>query len=45
MKIVGFQSPRCQLLYFRNGIPIIHEEYERFTREKEPFGDGLEMVF
>ena len=26
----------------KNGVPIIHEEYERHIRQKEP-GDGLTM--
>ena len=29
----------------KDGVPIIHEELERFIREKEPLGDGLEMLF
>ena len=46
MKIVGFQSGHdVAYCVLENGIPIIHEELERFTREKEPFGDGLEMFF
>ena len=39
MKIVGFQSghdPSYCIL--EDGIPIVHEELERFTREKEPPG-------
>ena len=45
-KIVGFQ-PGHDVSYciLENGIPIIHEELERFTREKESLGDGLEMFF
>jgi len=46
MIIAGFQSGHdvgyCLL---KDGIPIIHEELERFIREKEPLGDGLEMLF
>ena len=46
MKIVGFQSGHdVSYCVLENGVPIIHEELERFTREKEPFGDGLEMFF
>ena len=45
-KIVGFQSGHdVSYCVLENGIPKIHEELERFTREKEPFGDGLEMFF
>jgi carbamoyltransferase len=46
MKILGFQAGHdVSYCILENGIPIIHEELERFTREKEPFGDGLEMFF
>ena len=46
IKIVGFQSGHdVSYCILENGIPIIHEELERFTREKEPLGDGLEMFF
>ena len=45
MKIIGFQSGHdvgyCVL---ENGVPTIHEELERFLREKEPYGDGLKMA-
>ena len=45
-KIIGFQSGHdVAYCVLENGIPIIHEELERFTREKEPFGDGLQMFF
>ena len=46
MKIVGFQSghdPSYCIL--EDGIPIVHEELERFTREKEPPGCGLKLFF
>ena len=46
MKILGFQSGHdVSYCVLDNGIPIIHEELERFIREKEPMGDGLEMAF
>ncbi len=46
MRIVGFQSGHdVSYAILENGIPIIHEELERFTREKEPLGDGLDMFF
>ena len=46
MKIVGFQSGHdVSYAILENGVPIIHEELERFTREKEPLGDGLDMFF
>jgi len=45
MKILGFQSGHdVSYCVLDNGIPIIHEELERFIREKEPMGDGLEMA-
>jgi carbamoyltransferase len=44
-KILGFQSGHdVSYCLLENGIPIIHEELERFIREKEPLGDGLEMA-
>ena len=44
--ILGFHSGHdVSYCLLENGIPIIHEELERFTREKEPYGDGLEMAF
>ena len=46
IKILGFQSGHdVSYCVLENGVPIIHEELERFTREKEPFGDGLDMFF
>ena len=45
MKIIGFQSGHdVSYCVLENGVPIIHEELERFIREKEPLGDGLEMA-
>ena len=45
MKILGFQSGHdVSYCILEDGIPIIHEELERFIREKEPLGDGLEMA-
>jgi len=45
MKILGFQSGHdVSYCILDNGIPVIHEELERFTREKEPLGDGLDMA-
>ena len=46
MKILGFQSGHdVSYCILENGIPIIHEELERFIRKKEPLGDGLDMAF
>jgi len=45
MKILGFQSGHdVSYCILDKGIPVIHEELERFIREKEPLGDGLEMA-
>jgi len=45
MKILGFQSGHdVSYCILDNGIPTVHEELERFIREKEPLGDGLEMA-
>jgi len=46
MKIIGFQSGHdVSYCVLENGIPILHEEYERFLRKKEPIGDGLKFYF
>lgn len=46
MKVLGFQTGHdVSYCILENGVPIIHEELERFTREKEPLGDGLKMAF
>ncbi len=46
MKIVGFQSGHdTSYCVLENGKPIIHEELERFSREKEKLEDGLRMFF
>ena len=45
-KIVGFQCGHdVSYCILENGVPVINEELERFTREKEPLGDGLEFFF
>ena len=45
MKIVGYQSGHdVAYCILEDGVPIIHEELERFIREKEPLGDGLEFA-
>ena len=44
MKIVGFQSGHdVSYCVLDNGVPVIHEELERFIRLKEPWGCGLQM--
>jgi carbamoyltransferase len=46
MKIVGFQSGHdVSYCILEDGIPIIHEEEERFTRAKMRIGDGLDFFF
>jgi carbamoyltransferase len=46
MKIVGFQSGHdVSYCILEDGIPIVHEELERFSREKEPPGCGLKFFF
>lgn len=45
-KILGFQSGHdVSYCILENGIPTIHEELERFTREKHALGDGLKMFY
>ena len=45
-KILGFQSGHdVSYCVLEDGVPIIHEELERFLRKKEPIGDGLAMAF
>ena len=44
--IAGFWSGHdCSYCILKNGQPILHEEYERFIREKEPRGDSLKLLF
>lgn len=46
MKIAGFHSGHeCSYCIVEDGIPILHAELERYLRLKEPFGDGLELLF
>lgn len=46
MKIAGFCSGHdCSYAILENGIPILHNELERFTREKEPIGDSIQFMF
>ncbi len=45
-KVMGFQSGHdVSYCILENGKPLIHEELERFTRIKEPIGDGLKFYF
>ena len=44
MKILGAWSGHdCSYSILEDGKPVIHDEYERFIREKEPAGDSLEF--
>ena len=46
MKIVGFHDGHdVSYSILENGVPIIHEELERFNRKKMSYGDGLQMFF
>lgn len=46
MKVVGFHSAHdCAFCVLEDGVPAIHAELERYTREKEPPGDGLEFFY
>ena len=44
MKIVGlWNSHDSSFCVLENGVPTIHAELERYTREKEPKGDSFEL--
>ena len=46
MKIISTWSGHdCSYCVLENGRPVIHDELERFTREKEPSGDGISFMF
>ena len=46
MKIIGFQSGHdVSYCVLKDGVPVIHNEWERFLRKKEPQGDGLKFLF
>jgi len=45
-KIIGFHSGHdCSYCVLKDGVPIIHNELERFSRKKEHLGDALEFLF
>ena len=45
MKIAGIWSGHdCSYCVLENGRPVIHDEYERFIREKEPAGDSIKFL-
>ena len=46
MKIIGICSGHdCSYAILENGIPIIHNELERFIRQKEPIDDAVKFLF
>ena len=46
MNIAGFHSGHeCSYCVLEDGQIKIHAELERYIRQKEPFGDGLELLF
>ena len=46
MKIAGFWSGHdCAFCILENGSPVVHAEYERYIREKEPAGDSVQFMF
>ena len=45
MKIAGVWSGHdCSYFIMEDGLPVIHDEYERFIREKEPPGDAISFL-
>jgi carbamoyltransferase len=45
MKIAGVWSGHdCSYCIMENGKPVVHDEYERFIREKEPPGDAIDFL-
>lgn len=46
MKIAGIWSGHdCSYCVLEDGVPVVHDEYERFIREKEPVGDAGSFLF
>ena len=35
----------CSFAVLEDGKPVVHAEYERYIREKEPAGDGAKFMF
>jgi len=45
MKIAGVWSGHdCSYYISENGHPVVHAEYERYIREKEPQGDSIQFM-
>ena len=46
MKVASAWSGHdCSYCILEDGRPIVHAEYERYIREKEPAGDGVQFMF
>ena len=46
MKVASAWSGHdCSFCILDNGQPVVHAEYERYIREKEPYGDGVQFMF
>jgi len=46
MKIASAWSGHdCSFCVLNDGKPVVHAEYERYIREKEPAGDGIQFLF
>ncbi len=45
MKVASAWSGHdCSYTILDEGRPVVHDEYERFIREKEPYGDGIKFM-
>ena len=45
MKVASAWSGHdCSFAVLDEGKPIVHDELERFIREKEPYGDGIKFL-
>ena len=46
MKIAGIWSGHdCSFCILEDGMPVVHAEYERYIREKEPAGNSAQFLF
>ena len=41
----GWSGHDCSFCILEDGVPILHAEYERYIREKEPPGDSLKFLY
>ncbi len=45
MKVASAWSGHdCSYTIRDEGRPVVHDEYERFIRETEPYGDGIKFM-